>query len=110
MKQYVVDDLRPADHDRIRAYLEDKYGKPVFEGLYWVPLRKNHYSPVQSDHQQCQPFFFALNLEPNLLAGELLVRTHSRMRCECIGYATQQQRDWFIGLIDELFAQLGIKT
>ena len=110
MKQYVVDELRPADHDKIRSHLEKKYGKTVFEGLYWVPLEKKHYSPVQSDHRQCQPFYFALNLEPNHLAGELLVRTQNRVRCDCIGYATQRQRDWLIALVDDMFVQLGIKT
>ena len=110
MKQYVVDELRPADHEKIRRYLESKYGKPVFEGLYWVPLEQAHYSLVQSDHTQCQPFYFALNLEPNLLAGELLVRTQNRVRCECIGYATDRQRNWLIGMVDDMFAQLDIKT
>ena len=110
MKQYVVDELRPADHEKLRQFLDKKYGKPVFEGLYWVPLDKNLYSPVQSEHEQCQPFYVALNLEPNLLAAELLVRTQERVRCDCIGYATDQQRDWLIELVDNLFAALEIKN
>jgi hypothetical protein len=110
MKQYVVDELRPADHEKIRTYLENKYGKGVLEGHYWVPLEKRHYSQVQSDHKQCQPFYFALNLEPDLLAGELLVRTQNRVRCDCIGYATARQRDWLIALVDDVFTELGIKT
>ena len=110
MKQYVVDDLRPADREKIRDHLEGKYGKPVFEGLFWVPLEKSLYSRVQAEHTQCQPFYVALNLESNLLAGELLVRTHNRIRCDCIAYATSQQRDWLIELVDSVFAQLDIKT
>ena len=110
MKQYVVDELRPADHEKIRQYLESKYGKPVFEGLFWVPLEKALYSKVQSEHAQCQPFYFALNLEPSLLAGELLVRTQNRIRCDCIAYADDQQRNWLIGLVDDMFAELDIKT
>ena len=110
MKQYVVDELRPADHDKIQKYLDNKYGKSVLEGLYWVPLKKSLYSRVQSDHQQCQPFYLALNLEPNLLAGELLVRTQNRVRCDCIAYASQQQREWLIARIDDMFAELDIKT
>ncbi|KPJ76405.1 MAG: hypothetical protein AMJ54_11785 [Deltaproteobacteria bacterium SG8_13] len=110
MKQYVVDELRPADHDKIRKCLEDRYGKSVFDGLYWVPLEERLYARVQSDHKQCQPFYFALNLKPNLLAGELLVRTQNRVRCDCIGYATDRQRDWLIALVDGMFAELDIKT
>ena len=110
MKQYVVDELRPADHESIRTYLEKKYGNSVLEGLYWVPLDERLYSPVQSEHTQCQPFYFALNLEPNLLAGELLVRTQNRVRCDCIGYATDPQRNWLVALIDDMFTELDIKT
>ena len=110
MKQYVVDELRPADYEKVRTYLENKYGKPVFDGLYWVPLEKEHYSRVQSDHENCQPFYIALNLEPSLLAGELLVRTQNRVRCDCIGYATRKQRNWLIELVDDMFAELDIKT
>ena len=110
MKQYVVDELRPADHEKIRAYLENRFGNSVLEGLYWVPLEKDLYSPVQAEHKECQPFYVALNLEPNLLAGELLVRTQNRVRCDCIGYTTRQQRSWLMALIDDMFAELGIKT
>ena len=110
MKQYVVDELRPVDHGKIKEYLDNKFGSSVLEGLYWVPLEKSLYSRVQSDHKQCQPFYVALNLEPNLLAGELLVRTQNRVRCDCIGYATARQRSWLITLIDDMFAELGIKT
>ena len=110
MKQYVVDELRPADHESIRTYLEKKYGNSVLEGLYWVPLDKSLYSPVQSEHTECQPFYLALNLEPDLLAGELLVRTQNRVRCDCIGYATDPQRNWLVALVDDMFAELDIKT
>lgn len=110
MKQYVVDELRPADHEKIREFLNKKYGESVLDGLYWVPLEKSLYSQVQRDHKQCQPFYIALNLEPNLLAGELLVRTQNRVRCDCIGYATDRQRNWLIALVDDLFAELDIKT
>ena len=110
MKQYVVDELRPVEHEKIRRNLQKKYGESVLEGLYWVPLKKSLYSPVQAEHKQCQPFYLALNLEPTLLAGELLVRTQNRVRCDCIGYATDQQRNWLIALVDDLFAELDIKT
>ena len=110
MKQYVVDELRPADHETLRQFLQKKYGESVLEGLYWVPLDKSLYSPVQAEHKQCQPYYVALNLEPHLLAGELLVRTQNRVRCDCIAYATDAQRNWLMTLVDDMFAELGITT
>jgi hypothetical protein len=63
---------------------------------------------VQKAHRQCGPHYFAVDLEPDRLACELLVRTQNRVRCDCIRYATQTQLAWFIALIDDIFAQLKI--
>ena len=41
---------------------------------------------------------------------ELLVRTQNRIRCECIAYATDEQRNWLIRLVDDMLAQLGISV
>jgi len=44
------------------------------------------------------------------LACELLVRTKNRMRCDCIQYATANQRNWLIELIDNMFSRLEIAS
>jgi hypothetical protein len=44
------------------------------------------------------------------LACELLVRTQNRVRCDCIGYATEEQFSWLIALIDDIFNRLQIIT
>ncbi len=79
-------------------------------GLYWVPLDQELLTPCQADHQQCQPHYFALELMPDRLACELLVRTRSRIRCECIQYATVRQRNWLIEMVDAVFEKLGLQT
>jgi hypothetical protein len=38
------------------------------------------------------------------------VRTQARIRCNCIGYATQKQFNWLIALIDDIIDQLKIIT
>ncbi len=110
MKQYVIDEIRPQDHDKLKAHLDDTLGDAGMDGLYWVPVDDDLLSTVQRSHQRCAPFYMALELEPDRLSGELLVRTRSRVRCDCIGYADRRQRDWLIGYVDAIFDRLDIIT
>jgi hypothetical protein len=110
MKQYLIDELRPDEHRKIKKYLDEKYAATVFDGLYWVPLDQAQYTKIQAEHTGCQPFYVALNLESSMLACELLVRTQNRLRCACMGYATEKQRNWLFRLVDDMFDQLRIKT
>jgi hypothetical protein len=110
MKQYVVDELRPQDYLKLKAYLEDSFGSSVIEGIYWIALEDRILTDVQLAHDSCRPHYFALDLSEDRLACELLVRTQARMRCDCMGYATETQRNWLIRLIDGMFRELEIKT
>ena len=110
MKQYVIDELRPADHKKIKAYLDENFGPSNINGIYRIPLEHNTLTPVQAEHTKCRPFYFAIELEPNLMACELLVRSENTIRCNCIGYATEKQRNWFIRFVDSIFDQLELKT
>lgn len=110
MKQYVIDQLRPDDHRKIKEYLDANLAVAGFEGLYWLPLDKTVYGGVQTDHADCQPFYFALELTAERLACELLVRTNKRLKCECIRYATTDQICWLIRYVDAISDRLGIIT
>jgi hypothetical protein len=110
MKQYVIDELRPKDYELLKACLNQRYLFGDLEGIYWIPLEKEMLTDLQSQHDACQPFYFALEIHENRLACELLVRTRNRLRCSCIGYATEIQRNWLIRSVDALFDELGIKT
>jgi hypothetical protein len=108
MKQYLIDELRPADHDKIKDYLDKQHSVPGFEGLYWIDLPEEFWEEKQAAHADCRPHYFALELLPDRLACELLIRSRQRIRCDCIHYASERQRDWAIGLVDAIFERLGI--
>ncbi len=108
MKQYVIDELRPEDYETIKTYMDENYGFSKIDGIYWIPLGKDILSETQKNHVKCQPFYFAVDLEPNHMACELLVRTKENMRCNCINYATEKQRNWFIQLTDAIFEKIGV--
>jgi hypothetical protein len=110
MKQYVIDELRPGDYQRFKQYLDEQFGPAEIGGIYWVPLAKEALSEIQQQHGDCQPFYVAIELQEDQLALELLVRTKSRIRCDCIGYADADQRIWIMDLIDAMCERLDIMT
>lgn len=110
MKQYVVDELRAADYESLKTYMQTHYGPAALDGIYWIPLENDLLTDIQKAHRACQPHYFAVDLAKSRLVLELLVRTPSTLRCDCIRYATQAQRNWLIALVDDIFTQLEIIT
>jgi hypothetical protein len=110
MKQYVIDELRPADYKALKTYLDEQYGLAAMDGIYWIPVAADMLTDIQSAHTECRPQYFAVDLDGNRLACEFLVRSKNRVRCDCIDYATENQRNWLIGLIDNIFDRLNITT
>ena len=108
MKQYRIDEFRLAEYPKIKKYFDDNFSFSDLGGLYWIPLDDNLLTDVQAAHTECQPFFFAVELEETSISFELLVRTKSRIRCDCIGYATEAQRNWLVRLVDSIFNKLDI--
>lgn len=110
MKQYVIDELRPADFDKIKAFLDGALEASLLGHLYWYRLDDEILTPVQARHKDCYPFYFAVDLQPDRICIELLVRTRNRVRCDCMAYATEAQRNWLIRWVDAVFNQLQIQT
>lgn len=108
MKQYVIDELRPADHQRIKDYLDAHFGPADMETLYWIPLEPMRYTPDQQMHKQCHPLYLVVQLTPEALSLELLVRTKNRIRCDCIRYADEAQKKWGMDFVDAIFEKLEI--
>jgi hypothetical protein len=110
MKQYVIDEIRPRDHQKVKQYLDAAYGPVEMGAIYWVPIAADVLTDIQLAHTDCQPFYFAIELEKERLVLELLVRTKKRIRCACIGYASRDQRIWIMEIVDAIFEKLDITT
>ncbi len=108
MKQYVIDELRPDDQQKLKRHFDDRYAAPGFDGLYWFPLDEILAEPEQKGHANCRPHYFALELMPDRLVCELLIRTNQRVKCSCIRYASEDQLHWLVQAIDAIFEKLGI--
>lgn len=109
MKQYVIDQLRESDYDQIMDYLQKHTEKTILEGVYWVELPRELLTAVQLEHTDCHPHYFAINVNRNQAAFELLIRSRQIMRCSCIGYANREQRDHILRFADDMLQQLNIK-
>ncbi len=110
MKQYCIDELRLNDYEKLKTYLNDRFGSSCLDGLYWVPLVDDLLDEVQASHTDCHPLYFAVQLEPLCISFELLVRTRNRVRCECIRYANGAQREHIIRFADTMFEALKVIT
>ena len=110
MKQYVIDQLRENDFLQLEDYLNNNGEAGELQGIYWITLPESFLERTQLDHSDCQPFYFAVNLDPNSISFELLIRTRSRLRCACIQYATKKQRDYILAYADGLFEKLKLMT
>lgn len=104
----MIDELRPQDHEKLKTYLRNKFGSSGVGDIFWIPIDRKLLTSIQAEHVACQPFYFAIDLEPSFLACEFLVRTKSHVRCNCMAYANRKQRDWLILLIDSIFDELEI--
>ncbi|MEI6262538.1 MAG: hypothetical protein WCR46_21895 [Deltaproteobacteria bacterium] len=106
MKQYVIDQLRPNDYFKIKAYLDMNLRLSGIPDIYWLILPQEMLEGNQAEHADCQPLYFALELSQSALSCELLVRTLSHVRCDCMRYASLAQRNWLIQTIDDICDQL----
>jgi len=109
MKQYVIDQLREEDHEKIQGFLQKNASVSEFGDLFWVALPAEFYSNSQREHEQCQPFCFAVNLSPSKVDFELLIRSRQVLRCSCIAYANNKQRDYILDYADRMLDELKIK-
>ena len=110
MQQYLIDELRLEDYTKIKNFLDKTYGSSGIENIYRILIPPDILSGIQVSHTECQPYHFFVNLKQNAIAFELLVRSKNKIRCLCIRYATEKQRNWLIHLADSMFAELDIIT
>lgn len=109
MRQYVVDELRAKEVEKIKEYLDKYCDLSDIGGLYWLKIPNDILSPTQYEHKSCQPHCAAIELGDKWVKFEMLVRSRQKIRCECVSYATTQQRTFLLSFVDNLLDQTGIR-
>ncbi len=109
MRAYLIDGLRRNDHKKLKDYLDAHLESSPLGGIYWLALDKKILTPVQKEHKDCHSHVFALMLEETSLSSEFLVRIKKKIKCDCMGCATKEQRNWLMEYVDGIFKKLGIE-
>jgi hypothetical protein len=73
MRQYVIDELSREERANIESYLKRTLKTGPMEGLYWIELPPDLLSGDQLGHDDCGPFFFAVELGEESACFELLI-------------------------------------
>lgn len=107
MRQYVVDDLRYSDYEKLKSLLDNTYGNSGIDGIYWIEIAADVLTPVQASHNDCKPYYFVVDLSENKISAEFLVRSRNNMRCPCMGLATQSQRNRIISFVELFLSETG---
>lgn len=110
MRQYVIDQLSREERANIESFLKRTLKTGPVDGIYWLGVPDDLLSPVQRDHEECGPFFLAVELEDEAICFELLVRSQSNLHCSCIAYATPAQRDFVMRFVDNLVQEERIQA
>ena len=108
MKQYVIDGFTLKDYTALKEYFDEYLQAATVDGIYWLELDTDILTQIQTSHKGCGPHVFALMLEETALSCELLVRIKTNIRCDCMGYATVEQRNWLIEWADAVLEKLSI--
>ncbi len=105
MRQIVIDELSPMERDNLDSYLKRTLTPGPIEGIHWFVLPPDLHSDAQQGHDDCAPFYLAVELADSRICFELLVRSTTNLHCSCIAYATAVQRQFVLDFIDKMLLE-----
>ncbi len=110
MRQIVIDELSPMEKDNIDSYLKRSLKMGPMIGLYWLVLPEKLYSDKQQGHDDCAPFYMAVEVEQQRVRFELLVRSEANLHCTCIAHTNSVQRQFVLDFIDKMVEEEHIRA
>ena len=110
MRQFLVDDLSREERANIDSYLKRTLKPGLIDGLFWLAVPQDLLGAEQVGHEECGPFYFAVELGEDVLRFEFLIRSQTNLHCSCIAYASPAQRDFVLKFADTLLAEECIKA
>ncbi len=108
MRQYVVDELRKNELERASQYLEKHCEPGGVNRLYWLRIPDGLLSELQQEHSSCGPFCVGIEITDDSVVFEMLVRSRQKLRCSCIAYASQAQRQFVLDFADRMIRETEI--
>jgi hypothetical protein len=110
LRQYVIDEVSSPDIEKINDYLRKRLDAASLDDLYWLEMKPDMLSDLQTAHKACQPHAVAVEVGENWVKFELLVRSRMKLHCRCYAYALPAQRDYIMEVADRMVQDLRIRT
>ena len=110
MRSYILDEISPADMEKISRFLKRNALESPLESIYWLEIPPDLYSATQSEHRDCAPYAFATETGHDWIKLEFFIRSRRGLGCECQGYCTPEQRDFILNFADKMLEVCAIKT
>jgi len=110
MRLLKIDQLSREEKANIESYLNRTLKPASMEGIYWLEVPEDLLSTDQQGHEDCGPFFIAVELEAEAVSFELLVRSQTNLHCSCIAFTTPAQRDFVLRFVDKMIAEEQIRA
>ena len=110
MRQYRIDELSREERANIESYLKRTLRRAPMDGVYWIEVPQDLLSAEQRDHGECGPFFIAVELEPEAVCFELLVRSQTNLHSSCIAYASEAQREFVLRFADQMLVEEQVRS
>lgn len=105
MRQIVIDELSPMEHDNIDSYLKRTLKQGPMIGLYWMELTSDLLSEAQQGHEEHGPFYLAVEVTRDGVKFELLVRSQTNLHCTCIAHTSPVQRQFVLDFMDKMLQE-----
>jgi hypothetical protein len=110
VRQLVWDELTGEDVERVRNWLTDNAEPSGLDDIFWVEVPPEFWSESQSEHPDGSPYCFAVEVGPDLVKFEFLIRSRFALRHPATGFATARQRQYILDYSDRLLAEVRITT
>jgi hypothetical protein len=110
MRQILIDDLSREEWAVVDNFLKRNAKPGPIDGMYWLPLPAALLTDIQQQHGDCGPYCFGIELGEAAVTFELLVRSQGKLHCDCIAYATPEQRALLLAFVDRLVAEERIRA
>ncbi len=103
MKSYLIDELTSEEIKNIKNSLEKMGLHSPIKDIFWFEVPEDILTPIQKKHlPSCGPYIFSLEIGDNWIKLELLIRATGKIRCSCISYANEAQRNYIIDMLEEI--------
>ena len=109
MRQLMIDEIPRKQMEAVVSYLEEKTEPSGLDKIYWLEVPADLLAPVQWEHRECGPHYWAIELGKEFLKFEFLVRCRQRLRCDCVQYATPAQEAFLMKFARTLIEALSLQ-